>query len=238
MTVSRNDCFWTPFIGGRIFHAERLGHGPQKYVPTLSCPEWIKSLLEFPECTFILADPADQTLGTIFGDVNLFLNDHENEFAAEIEVMIAEKDYRGKGIGRERWLPDVTIYSVRKISWQYLGYNDSIELMMAYGAVHLGLRQYQAKISIKNDPSLALFEHRLHYKVMITPLRCPTFSSKLTWNPQEIERSAVWKEITFEMKITEESQTEESGVMTLQQLEAILQRATTLSYSQTISEKK
>ena len=35
------------------------------------------------------------------GDVNLFWNDHEEEHAAEIEVMVAEPRSRRKGLAHE-----------------------------------------------------------------------------------------------------------------------------------------
>ncbi|KAF9352009.1 N-acetyltransferase 9 [Mortierella sp. AD094] len=35
------------------------------------------------------------------GDVNLFFNDHDDPHSAEIEIMIAEPDYRRKGMGLE-----------------------------------------------------------------------------------------------------------------------------------------
>ena len=56
------------------------------------------------ECTFILADPSDPSLQTIIGDVNLFLNDHEDNQHAEIQVMVAEESARGKGVGKERYI--------------------------------------------------------------------------------------------------------------------------------------
>jgi len=38
------------------------------------------------------------------GDVNLFLNDIDNRYCAEIEVMIAEPSSRGNGLGLEATL--------------------------------------------------------------------------------------------------------------------------------------
>ena len=35
------------------------------------------------------------------GDVNLFFNDPDDAAAAEIDIMIAEPDCRGRGLGRE-----------------------------------------------------------------------------------------------------------------------------------------
>lgn len=40
-------------------------------------------------------------LGSMVGDVNLFLNDADDRQMAEIEVMIAEQKCRGRGLGRE-----------------------------------------------------------------------------------------------------------------------------------------
>lgn len=61
-----------------------------------------------PECTFILLDPAlPDTAGTghhgggMVGDVNLFLNDADEPTQAEIEIMIAEKGSRRKGLAQE-----------------------------------------------------------------------------------------------------------------------------------------
>lgn len=48
------------------------------------------------------------------GDVNMFWNDHDDERMVEIEVMVAEKESRRKGIAQE-----------------------AVELCMAYGVHHL-----------------------------------------------------------------------------------------------------
>lgn len=41
---------------------------------------------------------------SMVGDVNLFLNNTDDRYCAEIEVMIAEPDSRGKGLGLEATL--------------------------------------------------------------------------------------------------------------------------------------
>jgi len=89
------------------------------------------------------------------GDVNLFLSDEEEEDVgdenpqrqstktidpadtrkqAELDIMVAEKEARGKGIGRE-----------------------AACLMMFYGAKALGIRRFFCKINEGNSASLALF---------------------------------------------------------------------------------
>eukprot|EP00245_Coleochaete_scutata_P007530 TRINITY_DN22970_c0_g1_i1.p1 TRINITY_DN22970_c0_g1~~TRINITY_DN22970_c0_g1_i1.p1 ORF type:complete len:204 (+),score=33.96 TRINITY_DN22970_c0_g1_i1:242-853(+) len=93
------------------------------------------------KCTFIVLDMArfDSSqphphLEAMAGDVNLFLNDAEDPLAAEIEVMVAEPQSRGRGLGRE-----------------------AVLLMMWYGIQHLGLRLFRAKIGETNEASLHLF---------------------------------------------------------------------------------
>ncbi|XP_074638464.1 alpha/beta-tubulin-N-acetyltransferase 9-like isoform X2 [Acropora palmata] len=68
------------------------------------------------------------------GDVNLFLNDNKLDIA-EIEVMIAEPSCRRNGFGTEALLT-----------------------MMNYGANHLGIKKYEAKIGCGNKASLTLFQ--------------------------------------------------------------------------------
>lgn len=69
------------------------------------------------------------------GDVNLFLHDIDDPFNAEIEIMIAEPDYRGKGFATE-----------------------ALYLIMYYGFTKLGIRRFFAKISDTNVASIKLFE--------------------------------------------------------------------------------
>ncbi len=69
------------------------------------------------------------------GDVNLFLNDSDDLFNAEIEVMIAEHGFRNLGIAREALL-----------------------MLMLFGISALGIKRYFAKINEKNVASLSLFK--------------------------------------------------------------------------------
>ncbi len=65
------------------------------------------------------------------GDVNLYLHDDD----AEIEVMVAEKASRRKGLAR-----------------------DALQLMMCYANQQIGARVFVAKILQDNVPSVRLFE--------------------------------------------------------------------------------
>eukprot|EP00744_Colponema_vietnamica_P015550 GILI01021799.1.p1 GENE.GILI01021799.1~~GILI01021799.1.p1 ORF type:complete len:186 (+),score=47.93 GILI01021799.1:62-619(+) len=95
------------------------------------------------KCTFIILDrslPEDPSLGELArgggmaGDVNFFLNDLEDEEAAEIEIMIAEVGSRRKGLASE-----------------------ALHLMMDFGHRMLGVNRYVAKIGDANTQSMALF---------------------------------------------------------------------------------
>lgn len=94
------------------------------------------------KCTFIILaeSPYNSVINTekeiscMAGDVNLFLNDYEDKSNAEIEIMIAEVRHRKKGFARE-----------------------ALELMMAYGAKHLHISRFYAKISKENSISRQLF---------------------------------------------------------------------------------
>ncbi|XP_029132626.1 N-acetyltransferase 9 isoform X2 [Labrus bergylta] len=98
------------------------------------------------KCTFIILDKqlwADSSVEEekcMVGDVNLFLTDPSDPTSAELEIMIAEPSYRGKGIGKE-----VT------------------RMMMCYGVTKLGLKKYQVKIGLDNEISIAMFK-RLHFQ--------------------------------------------------------------------------
>lgn len=55
-------------------------------------------------------------VGSMVGDVNLFLNDAVDRQKAEIEVMIAEQKCRGRGLGRESVLAMIFYGTKNKIS--------------------------------------------------------------------------------------------------------------------------
>ncbi|XP_018423887.1 PREDICTED: N-acetyltransferase 9 [Nanorana parkeri] len=93
-----------------------------------------------PECTFIILDAAKWDQGCpeeacMVGDVNLFIVDPKNPSLAEIEIMIAEPESRGRGFGEE-----------------------SVRLMLFYGVSFLGMSTFQAKIGHENIQSIRLFE--------------------------------------------------------------------------------
>jgi RimJ/RimL family protein N-acetyltransferase len=97
-----------------------------------------------------------ENLKAMVGDVNLFLSDEENDDSdqeqsevregstptedttlrrqAEVDIMIAEAEFRGNGLGKE-----------------------AACLMMMYGATHLDVRRFFCKINEDNTASLALF---------------------------------------------------------------------------------
>ncbi|XP_026172053.1 alpha/beta-tubulin-N-acetyltransferase 9 [Mastacembelus armatus] len=101
---------------------------------------------ESDKCTFIIldkqqwADTSVEEEQCMVGDVNLFLTDPTDLSLAELEVMIAEPSYRGKGIGKE-----VT------------------RMMMCYGVTKLGIQKFQAKIGLDNQVSISMFK-KLHFQ--------------------------------------------------------------------------
>ncbi|XP_059804904.1 N-acetyltransferase 9 [Hypanus sabinus] len=103
------------------------------------------------KCTFIVLDKLRWMSGLyteedcMVGDVNLFLTDPEDAAMAEIEIMIAEPNFRGKGFGKE-----VTL------------------MMMYYGVTKLGIRKFQAKINLENIISIAMFQNMHFEKVSVS----------------------------------------------------------------------
>ncbi|KAM8796976.1 alpha/beta-tubulin-N-acetyltransferase 9 [Eudromia elegans] len=98
------------------------------------------------KCTFIVLDTerwsarARVDEDCMVGDVNLFLTDVEDPTLGEIEIMIAEPSYRGRGFGKEATL-----------------------MMMSYGVKNLGITKFEAKIGQENEASISMFQ-KLHFK--------------------------------------------------------------------------
>lgn len=72
---------------------------------------------------------------SMVGDVNLFFNDSEEPHEAELEIMIAEPKYRGRGMGKE-----------------------AVKIMMHYGAYKLNAKRFAVRIGENNTESVSLFE--------------------------------------------------------------------------------
>ena len=93
-----------------------------------------------------------ETVSAMVGDVNIFLSEEDESSCdekpaeypqypqAEIDIMIAEKSCRGRGIGQEATL-----------------------LMMRYGTSKLRIRRFFCKINEDNDASLSLFRNKLGF---------------------------------------------------------------------------
>uniref|UniRef100_A0A0N5AE09 N-acetyltransferase domain-containing protein n=1 Tax=Syphacia muris TaxID=451379 RepID=A0A0N5AE09_9BILA len=83
------------------------------------------------KCTFILLSRRLLEIGAMIGDVNVFLNDG----IAELEIMIAESEFRGHGIGYE-----------------------AAQLMIKFAVEFLKVHRFQAKIVEDNKISISLFK--------------------------------------------------------------------------------
>ncbi|XP_068610462.1 alpha/beta-tubulin-N-acetyltransferase 9 isoform X2 [Brachionichthys hirsutus] len=98
------------------------------------------------KCTFIIldkqrwADAGVEEEQCMVGDVNIFLTDPTDPSLAELEIMVAEPGYRGKGIGKE-----------------------ATHMMMRYGVSKLGVKKFQVKIGLDNHASVAMFK-KLHFQ--------------------------------------------------------------------------
>lgn len=94
----------------------------------------------FSECTFIILtrNGAGTEIENMIGDVNIFINDPEDLSRVELDVMIANADYRGSGCGKE-----------------------AVLLMMWYCMFHLHICRFYCKIHELNERSLGLFQRFL-----------------------------------------------------------------------------
>ncbi|GAA5810478.1 hypothetical protein MFLAVUS_003899 [Mucor flavus] len=94
-----------------------------------------------------LTGPQVKESTVMVGDVNIFLNDPDNDKTfGEIEVMVAEPVFRRTGRGKE-----------------------ALKILMGYCILVLGLKTFQAKISLSNEPSISLFKSQFgFYQVSIS----------------------------------------------------------------------
>ncbi len=78
----------------------------------------------------------------MIGDCNAFISKNDPEIA-EVEVSIAQKEFRGKGLAKE-----------------------AVQLLMTYISLHLPqVRQFVAKILTQNTPSIELFTKGLGFSL-------------------------------------------------------------------------
>ena len=77
----------------------------------------------------------------MIGDVNLYFHTYLEKDEAEIEVMIAEKEARGKGFAQQ-----------------------ALKIMMHYGFKYHNITKFIAKIKMKNVPSIKLFQDKLKFQ--------------------------------------------------------------------------
>lgn len=118
------------------------------------------------KCTFIVLDreqwsaPTVEEVQCMMGDVNLFLTDPSDPTVAELEVMIAEARFRGKGVGTE-----------------------VATMMMSYGITKLGIDKFQVKIGLENHVSVNMFK-KLQFKEVSTCAVFKELTMELAVDPQ------------------------------------------------------
>jgi len=152
------------------------------------------------ECTFILIDLETREAGVarletvareedlvsgMCGDVNLFLNDHDDRRAAEIEIMVAEIQSRRKGLGRQALIL-MMHYGLQHLPPETTP-PETIPLKpctpLFVGVRELGLHRFVSKISLVNGASISLFK-------------------SLRFEEESV--SAVFQEVTLQLVITPE----------------------------------
>jgi RimJ/RimL family protein N-acetyltransferase len=142
----------------------------------------INELKNLPS-TFIKA-----TLHSMIGDVNLFLSedsDDEDDVTktvkrkqAEVDIMIAESDQRGKGIGKE-----------------------AVCLMMLYGSIYLNISRFFVKIKEENHASRHLFEKSLNFRECNYAACFKEFELELVFDNPKEAIDGIRKMYTHNMKM-------------------------------------
>lgn len=136
------------------------------------------------------------TLHSMIGDVNLFLSevedsedeDDENKnnatsanvkrIQAELDIMVAEPDQRGKGFGKE-----------------------AVCLMMLYGAQNLNVSRFFVKIREENQASRNLFEKSLHFQECNYAACFQEFELELVFDSAKDAVDGIRKRYTYDPKI-------------------------------------
>ncbi|KAJ2776345.1 hypothetical protein GGI15_004877 [Coemansia interrupta] len=100
------------------------------------------------KCTFIILakdkDASEQDIyddSKMIGDVNFYLNNHYEPHEAELEVMIAEDGFSGKGIATE-----------------------VLRLMMHYAVNDVGVTDFVVRIKDTNAASIHIFESKFGFE--------------------------------------------------------------------------
>ncbi|KAI7833181.1 GNAT domain-containing protein [Kickxella alabastrina] len=98
------------------------------------------------KCTFIILAKDSQNVdiynsARMIGDVNFYLNNHYNPHEAELEVMVAEQDYWGRGIATE-----------------------VLCLMIQYAINDVKVTDLVVRIKEDNSTSIYIFEHSFGFK--------------------------------------------------------------------------
>lgn len=142
------------------------------------------TLILLLECTFIILcknkyNETKDEIKSMIGDTNIFLKYEDN--VAEIEIMIADKTARGKGLGKESVLIMLR-YGIFKNSYYQVIKFTVIELIIFLGIVNLNITTYRAIILQDNVTSITLFD-------------------KLGF--QKVKENKVFNEVIFEKKVTE-----------------------------------
>lgn len=73
-------------------------------------------------------------IAAMIGDTNLYFNDNDEPHTAECEIMIAEPEARGRGLGKRAMM-----------------------VMFRYGIEVLKVNKYRAKIKLDNPRSIGMF---------------------------------------------------------------------------------
>ncbi|KAF9316124.1 N-acetyltransferase 9 [Podila horticola] len=133
-------CLLVPYLKRHVDHYNKWMQSPELLEMTASEPLTLTEEYEMQESWHLDEESKERIWIEMVGDVNLFFNDHDDPHSAEIEIMIAEPDYRRKGVGLE-----------------------AIRMMITYAHQSLGTKRITAKISTDNKGSIQLFLTQLGF---------------------------------------------------------------------------